>query len=674
MNRLSQSSSLYLRQHAENPVHWRPWDEAALAAARSGGKPILLSIGYSACHWCHVMAHECFEDPAIAQLMNDGFVNIKVDREERPDLDRIYQLCHQLLTGRGGGWPLTAFLDPEDLAPFYVGTYFPPQPRHGLPAFSDLLEKLREWFDENRAGLADQSQRLVEAIAGLQRASGSETPPAIELLDSAQGQLRRNYDARHGGFGGAPKFPQAPLLALVQSLARDAAAGDPAGTGHMFRDTLTRMALSGLRDHLDGGFFRYTVDESWSIPHFEKMLYDNAMLLPLYAEAAAKWDDGFLAATARGIVEWLSRAMRHENGGYSASIDADAGGEEGAFHLWQRAEVEDLLDPDEYRQFATMFGLTGPPNFEGRSWHLLRRDGQPQAALPENALHKLAGVRAGRVAPVTDTKQLTSWNALCVEGLARAGIALQRPEWLDLAEQALAFLQGELWRDDELYAVFADGRAQFPGYLDDYAGLLHATLSLLQARWRPDWLAMACWLGDALLERFSDAEHGGFFFSAAGAEAPIHRLQPRQDDALPAGNGVAVRALLQLGGLTGEQRYLDAARRALAAASHDISNYPLAHATLLLALREFHAPPPQVIITGPDRERRAALRHAAETASGARLRVHCYEIGPDDGPLPGVLGALNAGDAAVAMVCSGVQCLPPVEDPEELARLLEETD
>jgi uncharacterized protein YyaL (SSP411 family) len=404
------------------------------------------------------------------------------------------------------------------------------------------------------------------------------------------------------------------------------------------------------------------------------MLYDNAMLLPLYAEASAYWDDAFLAETAHGIVRWMLESMRHPNGGFSASIDADAGGEEGGFHLWQHEQVEALLEPEEFQQFAAMFGLLEPPNFEGRSWHLVRRDGQPHAELPQAALRKLAAARGERVAPATDTKQLASWNALCIEGLARAGMVLRQPAWLDLAEQGLAFVRRELWQDDRLFAVFADGRAQFPAYLDDYAGLLHATLSLMQSRWRPAYLELASCLGDALLERFRDPDQGGFFLSAADAEVPIHRLQPRQDDALPAGNAVAIRSLLKLGHLTGEQRFLTAARKALASVGDDIIKYPLAHASLLLALQEFHTPHPQVIITGADPDLRTSLQEAARSAGGGRLRVNCYAIGPDDGALPGVLAALQTGGDTVAVVCRGLQCLPPVRDPAELARQIEETD
>ena len=336
MNRLSESTSLYLQQHADNPVEWEPWDERALERARRDKKPILLSIGYSACHWCHVMAHESFEDPETARWMNALFVNIKVDREERPDLDRIYQLSHQLLTGRGGGWPLTVFLDPEHLTPFFAGTYFPPEPRHNLPGFSDLLKKARQWFDLHPEDVEQQASQLREAINGLHQGSATDGPPSPEVFERLPEHLQRSFDPRHGGFGGAPKFPQAPLLGLVQALAE----GKHPEADEMLQHSLERMALSGLRDHLDGGFFRYCVDGEWTIPHFEKMLYDNAMLLPLYAETASRRNDPFLARTAEGIVDWLEQSMLHENGGFSASIDADADGEEGGFHVWYRAEVQ----------------------------------------------------------------------------------------------------------------------------------------------------------------------------------------------------------------------------------------------------------------------------------------------------------------------------------------------
>jgi uncharacterized protein YyaL (SSP411 family) len=672
MNQLAESTSLYLQQHANNPVDWHLWDEQALALARSEQRPILLSIGYSACHWCHVMAHESFEDPEIARWMNALFVNIKVDREERPDLDRIYQLSHQLLTGRGGGWPLTVFLDPADLTPFFAGTYFPPEPRHGLPGFAELLKKVRQWYDTHREEVAAQNRKLVEAIASMQDGSEATEPPGMDVFATLDDSLRKNYDAQNGGFGGAPKFPQAPLLALVQFMAQH---GNRASdTADMLHDSLTRMALSGLRDHLDGGFFRYTVDGAWTIPHFEKMLYDNAMLLPLYAEAAMTRDDPFLAETAAGIVDWLGRHMRHDNGGFYASIDADADGKEGGFHVWQREEVEQLLNAEDSARVCALFGLDQPPNFEGHAWHLVRADGDTRTELPRQAMNRLLEARAQRIPPATDTKQLAAWNALCIEGLARAGMALNRQEWLEMAEQALQFVRSHLWHEGRLYAVYAGDRAQFPAYLDDHAGLLNAILVLLQGRWSSENLQFACQLGEELLDAFADAEAGGFFFSAASAAVPVHRLKPFQDDALPSGNGVAVRGLLKLGHLLGDARYLDAARMTLTAATREIEDYPLAHASLLLALADHQHPVTQVLITGHDQQRTEALRDTARQAAGGPFRVNCYTVRPDGGPLPGMLGALDFDAAAAAFVCRGLQCLPPVTEADQLTSLLTEAD
>jgi uncharacterized protein YyaL (SSP411 family) len=670
MNRLADSTSLYLQQHADNPVEWEPWDDAALQRAREEQRPILLSIGYSACHWCHVMAHESFEDPQTAQWMNALYVNIKVDREERPDLDRLYQLSHQLLTGRGGGWPLTLFLDPEDLTPFFAGTYFPPEPRHGLPGFADLLKKARTWFDTHREDAAAQAAQLTEAIARLQSGTPDQGPPGAEILDALPDQLEQNYDDQQGGFGGAPKFPQAPLLGLVQALASRDSAPRPRIVG-MLHDTLSRMALSGLRDHLDGGFFRYCVDGAWTIPHFEKMLYDNAMLLPLYAETSAQRDDPFLARIAAGIVDWLESSMLQENGGFSASIDADADGEEGGFHVWQRDEVERLLSAEQAARINRMFGLDQPPNFEGKAWHLVRHDGDAAAEPCLEALALLRAAREKRVPPATDCKQLTSWNALCIDGLARAGQALGEEGWIDQASATLEFLRTHAWNDGGLHAVVAGGTARFPAYLDDYAGLLAACLSLLRARWRRADFDFALTLADALLERFMDHGNGGFFFTAEGAEAPIHRLRPWQDDALPSGNGVAARALTQLGHLAGDGRYLEAAGRTLAASRQEMERFPLAHAALMEALDEYLDPHALVIICGGNRGEREPLRAAAQHVTKSGHRLHCYVLDEDGGKPPGQIGQARLVHGAQAFVCHGTRCLPPTNDPSELIRCLE---
>ena len=664
MNRLSEETSLYLRQHRDNPVHWQPWDEQALADARSRGAPILLSIGYSACHWCHVMAHESFEDEATAAVMNEHYVNIKVDREERPDLDRVYQLAHQLLTGRGGGWPLTVFLDPESLAPFVAGTYFPPGARHGLPAFRDVVLRVREIWDTQREAIRQQNSELQRAIEATQAGRGKGEPAGHDALAEAAHQALRRHDAEHGGFGGAPKFPQAPLLAALPDLARHA---EDDALLQALDHGLRVMALRGLRDPLDGGFYRYCVDGRWTIPHFEKMLYDNAQLLPVYARAAARGRDPLLLDAAEGIVRWMDDEMALPGGGLAASIDADAGGVEGAFHVWTPGEVREVLGEDA-EAFMQAFGLDGPPNFEGRHWHLLRDPASaPGAAEParleqlQRAIGALRDAREQRVKPTRDDKLLTAWNALAAEGLAVAGGLLGRDAWVDRAATLLDTLHSKLEPGGELHAVYADGRARFTATLDDHASLLMAELALLGERWDADLLARATRRADVLLDRFADTERGGFFMTADGVDAPLARLRPMQDDATPSGNGQAALGLLRLGHLLGEMRYLDAAEGTLRSAAGDIGAYPLAHATLLRALDALHDPPAHLVLCWRDGADPAPFRAVARRHD----RVHCYAVGAPQG-LPGLLGEYRAEAPVTAFLCRGTSCLPPITDPDAL--------
>ena len=680
MNRLHEESSLYLRQHADNPVDWQPWDQTALESARESGRPILLSIGYSACHWCHVMAHESFEDEATAELMNRLFVNIKVDREERPDLDRVYQLSHQLLTGRGGGWPLTVFLDPAELVPFFAGTYFPRERRYGMPAFRDVLTAVDQWFREHGEERATQSAQLRAALESINQGE----PAADSLIDersaaeifrrSASAALAR-FDPLHGGFGGAPRFPQAPLLEAVAVLA-DAGAGE--GLDRALRVTLERMARSGLRDHLDGGFFRYCVDDSWTIPHFEKMLYDNAMLLPLYAEGAARWNDAALASAAEGIAEWLQAVMRQASGGYAASMDADADGEEGGFHVWTGAEIDACLDNPALDLFKRAYGLDRPPNFEGRSWHLQRHANSDElcrefeltaaevATTLTEARLKLLDRRSARVHPALDDKQLTSWNALLAGGFVRAARAMQREDWLDRAEEIFLFVRRELWRDSVLMAVYNAGEARFSAYLDDYAWLIDALLDYLAARWEPSWLEFAVELTEALLASFEDSDNGGFFFSDEAVDVPMSRSMLYQDDATPSGNGIAVMALNRLGRLLGDTRYLAAAERCLLRGLPKLQESPLGHATLLRALHDTMHPPPKLVLAGTDPEALEATKQWAAT----RYRLDCYLLGAKTEGLPGMLSEFRTNRPVTAWLCRGMQCLPPVNSQEELDRLM----
>ena len=587
-NRLALVRSPYLRQHAHNPVDWYPWGREALERARREAKPILLSVGYAACHWCHVMAHESFEDPATARLMNELFVNIKVDREERPDVDRLYQLAQQMLTGRGGGWPLTMFLMHDDQRPFFGGTYFPSEARHGLPAFRDVLQHVAAYYREHAAQLREPAAQIAAALANL------NPPPSAAALDdgplrAARAELERNFDGDYGGFGGAPKFPHpATLTRLLRDWHASALAVSPDLQAlYMTTLTLTRMAEGGLFDQLGGGFYRYTVDERWEIPHFEKMLYDNAQLLEIYAQAATATGEGLFREAAARTGDWLL-SMRAPDGGFRASLDADSEGHEGRYYVWDREQLQALLEPAQWPIFSTRYGLDQPPNFEGH-WHLtVHRDVEAIAAahslepsqvrrLLAAAQERALAARAQRVAPGLDDKRLTSWNALAIRGLAIAARRLQREDFGEAAATALELLRGEHWQNGRLLAHDGRGSAALPGYLDDYAFLIDATLELAAWRFRADELAFAVALADTLLQHFADSA-GGFFFTADDHEALIARPKSFGDDALPAGNAVAASALLRLGHLLGENRYLIAAEQTLRAAWPAIEHYPTAHA------------------------------------------------------------------------------------------------
>ncbi len=652
-NALADQPSPYLQQHAANPVDWLPWGEEALDRARREDKPILLSIGYSACHWCHVMAHESFEDEATAAVMNALYVNIKVDREERPDLDKIYQTAHQVMQQRGGGWPLTVLLDPQDRMPFFAGTYFPPEPRHGLPSFTQLLRQAERVFRDQRDAIRRQAGSLAEVLERIEHGPKAHaTPPAPAALAAARAELARAHDGRRGGFGGAPKFPQPTLLAFLLGPGRDD------GGEAMALHSLRRMALGGLCDQVGGGFCRYSVDAEWMIPHFEKMLYDNAQLLPLYAEAARRTGEPLYRDAAATTVAWLAREMRDPAGGFYSALDADSEGHEGKFYTWSREEIERLLQPDDFAVAVEVFDLDGTPNFEGR-WHLHRHDdGAADPAAIERIREALFAAREPRVRPGRDDKVLTAWNGLAVAGLARAGRLLGEPAWVDLAADALDFVHREAWTGDRLRVAWKDGAAYLDGYLDDHAFVLDGALELLQARWRRKDLDFAIALADALLERFEDRERGGFHFTAADHEALITRPRPFGDDAVPSGNGVAARALARLGHLLGEPRYLAAADRTLRAAAALIDQAPSAHTGLLLALAEHHAPPAQVVV------RTEAL--AEDVAAGAMRFV----IPPGETDLPGALAAMAPRGPFTAYLCRGTACSAPLDDLDALRAAL----
>ena len=683
VNKLGGETSPYLRQHADNPVHWQPWSEAALALAHKEDKPILLSIGYSSCHWCHVMAHESFENETTAGVMNQRFVNIKVDREERPDLDRVYQLGHQLLTRRSGGWPLTCFLDPQTLLPFFAGTYFPRQPRYGLPGFNDLLMRIGDSFAAQRDELKGQGKKLADLFAQLQERQRDAEADDRSLLNGAREQLASGYDAQEGGFGSAPKFPMpAALERLLRHWARvraDRSQRADRDALNMVTTTLTKMARGGIYDHIGGGFYRYSTDRRWTIPHFEKMLYDNGALLALYADALALGPDPLFTGAVRETAAWIMREMQHPEGGYYAAQDADSEGEEGKFYVWRRDLAKRLLTEDEYLVVETLYGLDKPANFEGK-WNLHRRDAwravverlylQPEQAdqCLASAKAKLFAARAEREPPAKDDKVLAAWNGIAIRGMAKAGCRLNEPAWIESAARAADFVRTRMVDDGRLYATWKDGAGKYPGYLDDYANMLNGLLALLSARWRDADIALALFLGDELLNRFEDREAGGFFFTAHDHEQLIHRPKPTTDDALPPGNGTAASALIGLGHLSGETRYLEAAERVLQWARGFVEQHPAGHCTLLNALEETVEAPELVIVRGP---REDLSRWLDAARAGYRPSRAVYGIPYDAKRIPSYLPRLVSADTQArvsAFFCSGLSCSTPMTDFDEFVK------
>jgi hypothetical protein len=667
-NRLNEETSPYLKQHADNPVHWQAWNDESLAESRETGKPILLSVGYSACHWCHVMAHESFEDEDTARLMNELFINIKVDREERPDIDKIYQASHQLMSGQSGGWPLTVFLTPDQV-PIFTGTYFPKEPRYGMPAFREVLTAVDEYYRGKPEEIRERGRRLIDVLGSVETNNADDFAKLSRApFVLARTNLEQSFDSDAGGFGGGQKFPHPTALTLLLSLAHSRADGAGPHTLAMVTHTLDRMAERGLYDHLAGGFFRYTVDRFWSIPHFEKMLYDNAQLLGVYADAYAATGKARYASVAGATADWVMRDMQDARGGYYSTLDADSEHEEGKFYIWTPEDFDAVLDEQESALAKRVFGLTRAPNFEGKHWHLhlaeepsaaaaaLGLDVSRAAEVVERARRKLLAARERRVWPGRDEKVLVSWNGLMIAGMARAARTLGRPDLAASATRAVDFMRAELWRDGRLKAVYKDGRARFAAYLDDYAFLAQGLIELLQTRWRDSDLELARQLADVMLEHYEDPR-GGFFFTADDHERLIHKPKPVTDEAVPGGNGVAALALLALGHLLGEQRYIDAVERTLRSALHGLERYPDANATLLRALEQFLKPPKLVVLRGSAEELAPWQQRLGTSYEPNRL---AFAI-PNDAALTGLLAAREARERAVAYVCEGMTCRAPVE-------------
>ena len=677
-NRLAESLSPYLRQHADNPVHWLPWDDAALARAAKEDKPILLSVGYAACHWCHVMAHESFADADTAALMNEHFVNIKVDREERPDLDRIYQAAHYVFARRAGGWPLTMFLT-ADGTPFFGGTYFPKIAGRGLPSFDSILQKVAETWRDKRSDIEEQNARVLQILRSLDSHPAAEDMMTAAPVREAAHLFHGIFCSEHGGFRGAPKFPHPVETAFCMDFAR-ADNNDELASAVQF--TLQKIAAGGLADHLGGGFFRYCVDERWAIPHFEKMLYDNGLLLALFADAHDIYRAPEFARAAEGIAQWTINEMRAPGGGFYSSLDADSEGGEGAFYAWDDSQIRALLSAAEYAAAESHFGLAAGANFEGRH-HLARRQTIVQTAAALNippaecektlsaAIHKLKQARDLRPRPATDDKILAAWNGLMIRGLARAGRVLDRPQWIAAAQESLNFIRREMFANGKLYAAWRDNRRGAYGFLDDYAFMLDAALELLRASFCPDTLNFARELAERLCADFNDESRGGFFFIAADGEKLIRRPKPAEDEAIPAGNGVAARALPLLSQLCGDTRFADSAEKTLSAFYGAMQKRPAGCASLLSALRAYLSPPPIVLLYGDseicEKWRRELTRDFLQTPVFVLSAADASQLPPSlQKPVPET--------GACGYVCARFSCMPPADKLEKIKLLLHESE
>ncbi len=668
-NQLARETSPYLLQHRDNPVHWRAWGAEALAEARQLDRPILLSIGYAACHWCHVMAHESFEDRATAALMNALFVNIKVDREERPDLDAIYQHALALMSEQGG-WPLTMFCTPEG-EPFWGGTYFPPLARYGRPGFRDILQRVSDIYRDEKDTVRHNADALRQGLERLARSAPGEAIPPAALLAAAS-ELVPHMDIEWGGIGPAPKFPQAPLLKLFWR------AWHASGQAR-YRDavlvTLARMCEGGIYDHLGGGFARYSTDAVWLVPHFEKMLYDNAQLLELLAAAWQATREPLFAQRARETVGWVLREMVAEGGGFAATLDADSEGHEGRFYVWSEAEIDGLLGADA-ALFKSAYGVSAEGNWEGSN--ILNRSGGKATPLDDGDEATLArcrelllAARALRVRPGWDDKVLADWNGLMIAGLAEAAGVFAEPAWLAAAGRAFAFVAAHMERSGRLFHSYRAGTLKHRGTLEDYAAMIRAALALYEASGESGYLARAEAWAEALQRHFADHEAGGYFTTADDVDDVIVRAKTANDNATPAGNGVAAEALARLYYLTGKALYRERAEAVLRAFAGQLARNVFPLATLLSAA-DFLAHAVQVVIIGEPRDAGfQALRQAAYAVSQPNRLLAVLAPGaalPAEHPAHGK-GLANG--AATAYVCTAMTCSLPITTPAGLRAALE---
>jgi uncharacterized protein YyaL (SSP411 family) len=692
-NLLAKETSPYLLQHRDNPVDWHPWGKEALEKARGEDKPIFLSIGYSACHWCHVMEHESFENEAIARVLNENFVSIKVDREERPDLDQIYMNAVQMLTGHGG-WPMSVFLTP-DLKPFYGGTYWPPHSSGGMPGFDQILHAVNDAWKNRREQALEAAEQLTAELQNVGRVAGGDVGGLkIELIDTAVSQLRRTFDNTYGGFGQAPKFPHPMDLQL---LVRVADRTGQQGPLDMVRLTLDRMAAGGIYDHLGGGFARYSVDARWLVPHFEKMLYDNALLAAAYLDAYLVLRSGATgsasdesndalaepvaqryARVVRETLNYIIRDMTNPAGGFYSTEDADSAGHEGLFYTWTPEEIEAVLGKARGATFCRVYDVSDVGNFEGRNILNLPKTLEQCAAILHRNPHDLAteltesrvklfAAREKRVRPGRDDKVIVAWNGLMIDSMARAGAALNEPEYVITADEVASFILSRMRRDDgRLLHSWRNNHAKLDAYLDDYAALANGLVSLYEADFKERWIDEAVQLIDIVLDKFADPA-GGFFYTASDHEQLITRTKELTDSSIPSGNALAAHALLRLGRLLGRTDYLDTAERTLAAALPVMQRAPMAAAQMLIALDRYLGPANELVLVGDiarddTKQALAAIhrRYLPRSVRAARDTASADQTGAQSRHLDDIFVGKSSPDGQPALyVCENFTCRAP---------------
>ncbi|HEY0386011.1 MAG TPA: thioredoxin domain-containing protein [Pyrinomonadaceae bacterium] len=678
-NRLSKETSPYLLQHAHNPVDWYPWGEEALERARSENRPILLSIGYSACHWCHVMEHESFENEEIARLMNENFVNIKVDREERPDLDQIYMNAVQMMMGHGG-WPMTVFLTPEGV-PFYGGTYFPPVDRYNMPGFPRVLLGVAEAYRSKPDEVTQTAQAMLGELRRTGQLQESNEGLSVDLLEAAARRMRDNYDATHGGFGGAPKFPAAMNLDFLLRVYHRTGQQDAL---EMVEHTCRRMAEGGLYDQLGGGFHRYSTDARWLVPHFEKMLYDNALLSRLYLHVFQVTKDDFYRRICVETLDYVMREMTDERGGFYSTQDADSEGHEGKFFVWTFEEMTSILGDEDGALFCACFNATEGGNFEGHNILNITRSLDAVALEKGVTVERLSEAlargrsllfkaREQRVKPARDEKVLTAWNGLMLASFAEAAAILERDDYLLTARKNAEFVLDNLRRGPLLLRTYKDGQAKLNAYLEDYAFYIDGLLSLYEATGELRWLQEAKSLADVMNEEFWDEQEGGYFYTGRSHEELIVRSKDFMDNATPSGNSVAAEVLLRLSTLTGDEEYSRKAVTIFRLMRDMLARYPSAFGRLLAALDFYLSTPLEIVILGArdDDKTHALVREVWKNFQPNKVVVQSVSDDPDAAEMIPLLRERSLiNGAATAFVCEHYTCRQPATTPAELSAQL----